>query len=180
MRTEIGTMSGLEHLALSGNPLTGTLPTELGLLTKIKEIDVKATNLGGSIPEEMFVELCARMDEFDVSNRFDISSCQFEGTISTNIGLCTNMEWLLLYDNNLSGTIPSEVALMTNLARFDVSGNNLMGTMPDEICQLRGRLRDVVADCSTISSGETPVFCPSTCCTECCNQETGICLPTVS
>ena len=173
--TEIGQLTNLEHLYLHGNAFTGTLPTELGLLTELEEIDVHDTNMHGTIPEEIYTNLCQRLDLLDVS------SSQFSGTISTNVGWCGTMDWFLFFDNNFTGTIPTEAGLMTKLNRLEVNGNNLSGSIPNQVCILRGetRLRDIVADCSTVSTGETPVFCPAGCCSECCNQDTGICLPTV-
>ena len=44
----------LSYLLLSKNPLiTGTVPTEVGLLTELRRFDIDGTGLTGSIPSEV-------------------------------------------------------------------------------------------------------------------------------
>lgn len=43
----------INSLDVSRNQLTGTIPTELGLLKKLKNIDVSSNKLEGTLPNEM-------------------------------------------------------------------------------------------------------------------------------
>lgn len=170
----MGQLTNLQFLSLNGNPLTGTLPSDLGSLSELQEIDLHDTSFTGTIPEELYEGVANSL------NHLDFSKAQLSGTISTRIGLLTRLDWFLVADNQLTGTVPTETGQMLSLNRFNVYGNNLSGSIPDAICVLRGEstLRDLKADCSTIGTGEIPIFCPAGCCTECCNQDTDICLPT--
>jgi Leucine rich repeat len=170
--TEFGLLTNVEYFYTEGNQLTGTLPSEVAKLTEMREFDLHDTMLSGTIPEELYAEM-------SVINSWDFTNANFEGTLSTRVGMLQMIDWFLLGDNNLSGTIPEQVGKMESVNRFQIQGNRLTGSIPMSLCMHRGigTLNEVIADCSSISTGETPVFCPSGCCTECCNQDTGICLP---
>ena len=172
--SEVGRLTNLEYFSIYGNPFSGTLPSEVGLLTEMREIDLHDTEMEGTIPEEIFEGMSLYL------NLFDVSSARFSGTLSTRIGLLQTVDWFLVPYNNFTGTIPTEAAAMSSLNRFNVQGNDFSGEIPAGLCLLRGEtaLRDVKADCATIGTGETPVYCPAGCCSECCNKDTGICLPT--
>lgn len=171
--SEIGELSNVEYLYMDGNLLTGSLPTEMGSLTELRELDIHDTLISGSLPDEFFTGLGEYL------NVLDLSSSQFSGTLTTQLGSLSTVDWLLISDNQFTGTIPSEVGRMRSLNRLQINGNFLTGTVPQELCFLRGEnaLRDLKVDCSTTSSGKIPVFCPAGCCTECCNQDTDVCLP---
>lgn len=156
------------------NFFSGSLPTEMGLLTEMREFDLYDNLLSGKIPEEMYTGLAVWLKSFYLAN------CLLTGTISTQIGLLKESDWYVVEGNKLTGTVPTEVGTMVEIRKFHVNGNRLNGTIPTQLCQLRAAqgVRSIKADCSPLSStGEIPVFCPAGCCDECCNQETGICLP---
>lgn len=171
--TQLGLLTNLEYFYAEGNQFTGTIPSEMGQMTEMREIDFHDTMLTGTVPEELYAGMA------DLINMFDFTSANLEGTISTLVGKLHTMDWFLYGENNFSGTLPEEVGKMESVNRFQVHGNNLTGSIPMGLCLIRGTntLRDLTADCQQISTGETPVFCPSGCCTECCNQDTKICLP---
>jgi hypothetical protein len=145
----------------------------MGLLAAMREFDVYDNLLDGKIPEQMYSGMGDELYSVDLAN------CLLTGTISTNIGLLETCVWYVVEGNKLTGTVPTEVGNMQSIQRFYVNGNLMNGTIPAELCQKRGAqgLNAVKADCSPTSSGEIPQLCPAGCCDECCNQETGICLP---
>ena len=98
--TELGTLTNLEDLNLYGNNLTGIIPAELGNLSKLWSLDLGGNQLSGSIPAEV-----------------------------GNLGM---LERLWLGANLLSGTIPAELGNLSTLQSFDLSfGNNqLTGSIP--------------------------------------------------
>ena len=174
--TEVGLLTNLEYFYAEGNQFTGPIPSEMGQMTEIREIDFHDTLLTGTIPEELYE------GTWSLVNMYDFTSANLEGTISTLVGKLHTIDWFLYGENSLSGSIPTQVQKMTSVNRFEVHGNNLSGSIPVGLCQFRGTnsLGILKADCAQISSGETPVFCPAGCCTECCNQDTGICLPSTT
>jgi Leucine-rich repeat (LRR) protein len=61
---------------------------------------------------------------------------QLSGSIPKEIGNLTNLEYLVLGDNQLIGSIPPEIGNLTNLLTLDLSGNQLTGSIPPEIGNL--------------------------------------------
>ena len=51
--TELGQLTKLKDLNLSRNQLTGEIPTELGLLTKLKWLYLSGNQLTGETPPEL-------------------------------------------------------------------------------------------------------------------------------
>ena len=48
---ELGSLTNLTHLYLSGNQLTGEIPAELGDLSNLTELLLRSNRLTGCIPE---------------------------------------------------------------------------------------------------------------------------------
>ncbi len=66
----------------------------------------------------------------------DLYENNLTGTIPSELGSLTNLQYLDLYENNLTGTIPSELGSLTNLQNLNLDGNNLSGTIPAELGSL--------------------------------------------
>jgi len=60
----------------------------------------------------------------------DLGSNNLSGSIPSEIGNLTNLEWLYLDNNNLSGPIPPELGGLKKLNTLDLSLNNISGTLP--------------------------------------------------
>ncbi len=58
------------------------------------------------------------------------------GSIPTELGNLTNLEWLSLDDNALSGSIPTELGNLTNLTELWLNKNQLSGSIPTELGNL--------------------------------------------
>jgi hypothetical protein len=64
---------------------------------------------------------------------FVATSVKISGSIPTEIGKCTKLEFLYLGNCILTGTLPTELGYATNLYQLDISFNNgISGTMPEE------------------------------------------------
>ena len=110
------------NLDLSGNQLTGTIPTELGNLTALLRLFLNSNSLSGSIPTEL-----GNLTNLTVLYLYNN---QLTGTIPTELGNLTNLESLHLGGNSLSGSIPTELGNLTNLRYFLLYDNQLTGTIP--------------------------------------------------
>ena len=91
--TEIGLMKKIKRLILDNNSLTGTIPSEIGLLTDITRVRIYDNNLVGSIP--------------------------------TEIEILTSMEELFLHDNSIFGTIPSNLLNLTPTPMISVYNTSI-------------------------------------------------------
>eukprot|EP00934_Nitzschia_sp_Nitz4_P007583 Nitzschia sp. Nitz4//scaffold393_size11853//7276//9227//NITZ4_009022-RA/size11853-snap-gene-0.15-mRNA-1//-1//CDS//3329550223//7573//frame0 len=126
--TEIGLLSNLGDFFAGETGLTGTLPTELGTLENLRTFHLQyATGIGGTIPEELWAA-----DE--------IKNLYLEG-----IGLTGNLpeahrspHVVNLAYNNISGTIPMDDSREWGgqLEALDLSHNQLTGTIPEAVYRL--------------------------------------------
>ena len=95
---EIGALDGLTHLDLWDNLICGHLPSEIGRLTSLIGLDLRDNRLEGPIPAEL-------------------------GTLSV-------LTDLNLDDNNFTGEIPSTLANLTSLYFLNLDGNNFDTDVP--------------------------------------------------
>lgn len=176
LATELGLLSNLDLLSFERSKLTGTLPSEIGLLTELKEINLfRCRTLEGTIPDELYTGS-------EYLNALILGGNQFSGTLSTLIGNLSRLSYLILRGNrNLVGTVPTELGLLKELETLHIDWTELSGSIPAEVCALRGSedrfLSKVSADCLPRSSDNVtvPMFCPEGCCTLCCDQDSDYC-----
>jgi len=68
---------------------------------------------------------------------FSFQDNDLSGPLPEEIGLLTNLRYMLLSDNRLSGTLPSQLGLLTSLSTLWIQGNqHLTGAIPTELGQL--------------------------------------------
>lgn len=75
----------------------------------------------------------------DISGRvteLELSENGLSGSIPSELGNLTNLEWMSLWDNRLSGPIPSELGNLTNLTVLMLGENKLSGLIPSELSNL--------------------------------------------
>lgn len=89
------------ELQLVGRNLSGTIPPELGNLTKLESLDLAVNELGGPIPPEL-----SRLTNLQ---RLYLSNNRLVGGIPTELGELTRLEFLSLFGNSLSGCVPVEL-----------------------------------------------------------------------
>ena len=140
-------MTNLTQLVLDYNSeIVGTLP-DLSKLTKLKQLSLSNTGLGGSLPQSLssLIEL----------QRLYLDDCRFEGSVEvlqsmnlTHVYLEDNMFTGNIDDNffaqakslvhldasncSFSGSVPGHLFKLPDLAVLDLSMNSLEGQLPDE------------------------------------------------
>jgi hypothetical protein len=130
LRPSIGNLSELESLHLNGNgTLTGTLPSELGDLKKLKFLEGNGNKFTGSIPAS-FGNL-TNLEDLRLYNN------QLSGSIPTELGNLKKVKTLLLFRNQLSGEIPSSLGGLDSLKVLFASDNKLSGKIPNSIGNLK-------------------------------------------
>ena len=154
--TEIGLSTLLEDLTIAKNnfdevgwyhgtnsKLSGTIPTEIGLLTKLK-----AFHLGGN--RKMSGTLPTQVGNLELTRRMIVSFQTLSGTIPSEIGRLTNIDDMLglemeggYWRNSprkgitFSGTIPSEIGLLSLADPVFLNINSISGTLPTEVAGLK-------------------------------------------
>ena len=104
--TQLGSMSKLHEFDLSNNHLIGLIPTTLSKLKLLQNINLGNNYLTGSIPLLSSTYLSILDLRYNLLN----------GTISdSNIGTLVNLKEINLKDNRLSGIIPSNISKLSDL-----------------------------------------------------------------
>ncbi len=126
---ELGRLSGLTSLNLRANALEGPIPPELGNLAGLEDLWLDGNRLEGAIPPEL--GSLARLKSLSLSGN------ALEGPVPPELGAVTNLEGLWLDGNRLEGPIPPELGILAHLTGLSLSGNRLEGPVPAELGGLR-------------------------------------------
>ena len=110
-------------LATPFNQLSGELPSALGNLANLEELDLAENRLTGAIPSELG----------NLSNltALTLASNQLTGAMPVELGNLANLTVLTLASNQLTGAIPSELGNLANLEELTLAGNQLTGCIPE-------------------------------------------------
>lgn len=118
--SEFGLLTDMEYLRLSFAGLSGSLPEALGSLTKLRELNVEGNALSGTIPEE-YRSLSSLVT-------FNVQGCStLSGTIPDWIGAWTALTALKVSENMLTGVLPASLSELTNLEELALDGNQISG-----------------------------------------------------
>ncbi|MCX6583419.1 MAG: carboxypeptidase regulatory-like domain-containing protein [Candidatus Aminicenantes bacterium] len=127
--TELGNLGNLQELDLGHNAqLYGSIPTELGNLNNLQFLDLNNNQLSGSIPSQLG----------NLSNlqKLILFQNDLSGSIPPELGNLSNLRELWLGPNQLSGGIPSQLGNLSNLLHLHLGHNQLSGTIPPELGNL--------------------------------------------
>ena len=100
--TVAGTPPRVTALKLGSLGLTGELPSAIGRLTQLRELDLARNALAGPIPAEL-----AQLTSLE---ELDLSTNQLTGRIPMGLGAIASLESVFLYGNKLGGCIPPRLA----------------------------------------------------------------------
>jgi len=106
--TQLGLLGRLVNLNINHCGFSGTIPTQIGDLSRLSMLYMHGTNAG-----------------------LQGVSMRLSGTLPTQIGKLGNVYTWRAGHNLLSGTIPPEIGRMHVLNHIDLQENSLSGTMPD-------------------------------------------------
>jgi hypothetical protein len=96
----IGLLSMLTEIIVTDQygGLSGTIPTEIGLLSRLTTLALCCNNISGTIPTQI--------GRIDGLKNFALQQNQLSGTIPLEIASLTSVTFVKLYGNRLSGSVP--------------------------------------------------------------------------
>ncbi|XP_039173414.1 probable LRR receptor-like serine/threonine-protein kinase At3g47570 [Eucalyptus grandis] len=132
----IGNLINLEILGMMANNISGNIPSEIGNLNKMKIMYLGQNDFSGQIP--------GSIGNLRMLIHLGLNINNLRGLIPLSLGNCQNLLLLDLSTNDLSGNIPPQIMYLSSLSLYlDLSQNNLTGSLPIEVGNLKnlGELR---------------------------------------
>jgi Leucine-rich repeat (LRR) protein len=126
--TELGLLTGLRNFSLYINNIHGSLPTTVGLLSNLILLDLDSNLFSGSIPSEL--GLCTNLRKIEFQWNL------FSGTLASQLYNLVQLRDLYLYQNLLSGTVPSQLQALKELKHLYLDANFFHGSLPSELGQV--------------------------------------------
>ncbi|KAI3794878.1 hypothetical protein L1987_37518 [Smallanthus sonchifolius] len=146
----------LQSLDLSGNRLTGDIPAEIGLNSKLRYLNLSWNDFQTRMPPELWyfqnlTVLDLRNGAFHGSIPSDLCDSgrlailqldgnSFTGSIPDGIGNCSSLYLLSMSHNNLNGSIPRSMSQLKKLKILKLENNQLTGEIPPELGELENLL----------------------------------------
>ncbi|GAB4852458.1 Receptor-like protein kinase 7 [Ancistrocladus abbreviatus] len=121
---EIGNLTRLIRLELAENYLTGRIPPEISQLKNLWMLELHHNSLTGTLP--------AGLGNLTSLQCFDASNNSLEGDLSELRSL-TKLVSLQLFFNGFSGEVPAEFGEFKNLVNLSLYSNNLKGQLPQKL-----------------------------------------------
>jgi hypothetical protein len=119
----IGDQREVRNITLLEQNISGTIPSELGLLSSMEGFAVGNNYLHGTIPQAL--------DRWVNLTIFYVFDNELSGSLPSSIGQWTNLKKLSVTFNRLTGSLPSSTRQWTNLESLSLFNNQFTGTIPD-------------------------------------------------
>jgi len=141
------------ELSISAVGLIGSIPPQLGDLSKLRYLYLFANHLTGTIPPEL-----GNLSELVV---LFLRQNELTGPIPPELGNLSSLRRLALSSNDLSGSIPQEIGTLSNLDLLWLFWNELDGPIPLSVAQLGGQIQDGGGLCDFLP-GNDGLYLPDT------------------
>ncbi|XP_057483878.1 probable LRR receptor-like serine/threonine-protein kinase At3g47570 [Actinidia eriantha] len=129
---EIGNLTNLISLVLSGNSLTGFIPESLERLRKLQLLGLETNILQGSIPNDLcFLRMLSTLG---------LGDNELFGPVPDCLGNISSLRNLYLQSNRLNFTIPVNLWSLKDLLTLNLSSNAFTGNLPSEIGNLKAAI----------------------------------------
>jgi len=121
--SSIGKLVGLMELNLSSNQLSGSVPTNIGSLRALKRLNLASNELSGELPLELGT--LEALEVLDLSGNFTLT-----GVVPGEFGGMKSLVELNLAENAILGPLPDSLSRLGQLSRLEISNNRIGGVIP--------------------------------------------------
>jgi Leucine-rich repeat (LRR) protein len=147
--TELGLLSTIVYLDLEYNlEIEGQIPSELCQLTDLRYLSLKANKIQGELPSCM-----SNWQELEV---LDLLNNELSGEIPQDLCGMDNMQLFVADKNFFSGELPACISSWTNLLVLSASDNQFIGSLPD-LSKLT-QLQEIYIDGNFLEGNPTSVI----------------------
>jgi len=141
--TDTGSLTGVPYsdnglsldMGLNDKSLSGIVPSQLGLLTALKGLELKRNDLSGSLPSQLGL-----LTAMTYLSLYDMKNGGLSGYVPSQLGLLTALTTVLLRSPErqlgLSGSLPSQLGRLTALTDLNLYNNHLSGSVPSQLGML--------------------------------------------
>ena len=135
--SQLGELTGLRELRLAwGNRLTGSIPPQLGRLTRLTFLNLAANHLSGPIPPELG-SIGPQLTHLVLSAPQPLpNGVGLTGSIPAQLGNLSGLTSLYLDGNRLTGSIPPRLGRLLKLSWLHLTRNQLTGAIPTQLGEL--------------------------------------------
>lgn len=125
------TSGSVDYMVRQYVNMVGTIPSEMGQLSRLTYFNLYSNGLYGTVPSELG-QLTS------MTQMFGLYGNSFSGSIPSELGrLSMMLEDFIIGPNSLTGVIPSELGQLTGItAYFYLASNSLCGEIPVEVSAL--------------------------------------------
>lgn len=149
----------MEYLDLSGNELTGTIPTALCSLEAILQLQLAENSLHGQIPPCMFTSLTSM-------NLLDLSVNPLTGELPPTLAggdkSLGKLQSLYLANTELSGNLPAWLWRLPALREVKLSFSDFTGPLVSEGTEVSAPLTMIEASNCDLTGPLPPALCSAT------------------
>ncbi|CAN4091997.1 unnamed protein product [Withania somnifera] len=122
---EVGNLSNLLFLDLSGNNLVGSIPSSIGNMINLQSLQLYDNKLMGFIGDN----ICKLQHLGDIY----LGQNQLSGSLPYCLGNVTSLREIHLNSNKLNSNIPTSLGNLKDLVVLDLSSNNMVGSLPPKL-----------------------------------------------
>ncbi|XP_039013523.1 probable LRR receptor-like serine/threonine-protein kinase At1g06840 isoform X2 [Hibiscus syriacus] len=141
LSSELGLLSRIQILNFMWNDISGSIPKEIGNITSLELLLLNGNHLTGPLPEEI-----GYLPNLD---RIQIDQNNISGSIPRSFANLNKTKHFHMNNNSISGQIPPELARLPYLVHFQLDNNNFEGTtIPDSYGNMSKLLKLSLRNCN--------------------------------
>ena len=126
-----GTVGTIDLMA---NNLVGVFPTEIALITSLRNLHLSSNAVSGTLPSEIGI--------MQNLSRLELQDIPISGTIPSEIGLLQSIEYIDIIQAKISGTIPTEIGRLSMLRELCAEPYSFLKCFLTSLARLK-----VILDC---------------------------------